>query len=189
MSSLFHVPMSCSKLVPQALGPWAILLSFCCLSGCGHESAQSRLEKAVPDREIVTPVSGTVLIDGDPVVDLTVRLVKEDAKAPAQTDPKALTDAEGKFRFTTYMDGDGVPAGNYKVLVEQLNRIGTSGWAGPDKLNNLYNHLTEPATTIEVVEGSPVEALDLDLAVSGKPAKPEPPYTRPISGKPVKGKR
>src|SRR5688572_12611513 len=101
--------------------------------GCGSDSAKSRLDEAIPNRETVVPVSGVVLIDGVPVLDLTVRLVKEDAAAPAASDPKAVTDAEGKFKFTTYLDGDGVPAGKYRLLVEQLERQGSGGWGNTDR--------------------------------------------------------
>lgn len=171
------------------LSPLASSLILCSINGlmgCSGESAQTRLNQAIPNREIVVPVSGTLLLDGEPKADLTVRLVPKAAAAPTNTNPRAITDDEGNFRFTTYLDGDGVPPAEYLVLVEHLSKVGSSGWTGPDKLNNLYNHLTAPATMIEVVEGAPVKELELDLKVAGLPPKSPPPYTRPVSGKPVR---
>ena len=158
---------------------------ICGLSGCG-ETAQSRLDKAIPVRDRVVPVKGTVTVDGNPVGELTVRLVQAGEKAPSPTDPKALTKPDGKFYFTTYLDGDGVRPGNYVVLVEQLTRMGSSGWTGPDKLNNLYNHLAEPPATIEVVENKPINDLNLELKFAGIPPKKAPPYGATHAGKPLK---
>ena len=156
------------------------------LMGCGGDSPQSRLEEAIPNRTAVVPVSGVVLINGSPVLELTIRLVQADAETISISDPKTLTDAQGRFTFTTYLDGDGVPPGKYRMLVEHLERHGSSGWGSTDKLGNRYNYITDPATTIEVKEGAPAEGLKFDLDISGKPANSPPPYTRPVSGKPIK---
>jgi hypothetical protein len=156
------------------------------MPGCQEQTAESRLDSAIPDRQLVVPVSGTVMVDGLAEMDLTIRLVRDDATAPSPTDPKAVTDGLGKFKFTTYTDGDGVPPGKYRLLVEQLERQGSSGWGNVDKLENRYNYLTDPPLTIDVAAGAPVAGLEIDLNTSDKPAMPAPPYTRPITGKPVK---
>ena len=78
------------------------------------------------------------------------------------------------------MDGDGVRPGKYVMLVERLAKMGSGGWTGPDKLNNLYNHITEPATTIDVGESSPVKDLKIDLKSQGKPQSRRRPMARLI---------
>jgi hypothetical protein len=185
----FILPVSACISIFQHSTACLFVGAICSLMGCGGDAAQSRLDEAIPNRETVVPVSGVVLIDGMPLLDLTIRLVRADAAAPAASDPKAVTDADGKFKFTTYLDGDGVPPGKYRLLVEQLERQGSGGWGGTDKLKNRYNHLTDPATTIEIAVGSPVQDLKLDLQVSKKPEKSPPPYPRPVTGKPIRGRR
>jgi hypothetical protein len=176
-----------SSSVQLAACCWFVC-GFCSLPGCGNHSVESRLDQAIPDRETVVPVSGIVLLDDLAEMDLTIRLVRDDATAPAPSDPKAVTDRLGKFKFTTYMDGDGVPPGKYRMLIEQLARQGSSGWGSTDKLENRFNYLTDPVMTIEVAKGAPVEGLKIDLNTSDKPAQPAPPYTRPITGKPIKSR-
>ncbi|WP_010587955.1 hypothetical protein [Schlesneria paludicola] len=158
------------------------------LVGCGGESAESRLNKAIPNRDKVVPFAGVITIDGEPASDLMVRLVPEGANAPQQSDPKTVTTQGGKFHFTTYLDGDGARPGKYSMLVERLERIGSSGWSGPDQLNNLFNHIEAPAKKIEIAESVPEKDFKVDLEVKGKPKKPAPAYAKVHSGKPVKGK-
>lgn len=159
------------------------------LVGCGEDPALTRLDKAIPNRKVVVPLRGMVTVDGQPGPQLMVTLVPKAESAPSSTCPKTTTDEQGAFRFTTYLDGDGVPPGEYRVLVEWLNRIGSGGWSGPDKLNNLYNHLDAPAATVTVVEGTPVADLKLELKNVNRPAKQAPPYQRPRTGKPIKDRR
>ena len=158
------------------------------LVGCGGESAESRLNKAIPIRDKVVPFAGIVTVDGEPGTDLTLRLVPDGAKAPQQSDPKTVTTQNGKFHFTTYLDGDGVRPGTYSMLVERLERIGSSGWGGPDQLNNLFNHLESPAAKIEITDSTPRKDFTVNLEVKGKAKKPAPPYVKVHTGKPIKGK-
>lgn len=60
--------------------------------------------------------------DGQPVPHALVVLhpVEENATAPK---PRATTDHEGRFQLTTYDTGDGAPAGNFVVTVEQWIRV------------------------------------------------------------------
>ena len=128
---------------------------------------------------------GVVTVDGSPINELTVRLVKEGEEAPTPTDPRALTKPDGKFHFTTYLEGDGVRPGNYVVLVEHLSKMGSGGWTGPDKLNNLYNHIREPAKTLVVTENSPIKDLRIELEFQGRAPKKAPPYGVTHAGKPL----
>lgn len=62
------------------------------------------------------PVSGLVLVDGEPAGDVVVRFhhrdlgVTGDARSPA-----GKTDPEGRFQLTTAVDAKGAVAGTYRV--------------------------------------------------------------------------
>lgn len=89
--------------------PWVVLLTaIVSLCGCG---SKQRLQ--------VAPVRGQVLYDGHGVAGATVIFhpqgnVPEEAK---KMRPYAFADAEGRFELKTYVDGDGVPPGDYRVSI------------------------------------------------------------------------
>src|SRR3954454_9920331 len=64
------------------------------------------------DRTPVYPVHGQVLLNGKPLPEAIVTFHHEagDAKVPL---PSAHTDAEGRFKLTSYATGDGAPEGSY----------------------------------------------------------------------------
>ncbi|HAC89628.1 MAG TPA: hypothetical protein DCF63_03205 [Planctomycetaceae bacterium] len=142
--------------------------------GCGGNDQKARLDQLYPDRQPVIPVSGTVLIDGQPGKELFLRLVPADDKEPSPVNPQTFTDAEGRFSFMTYLEDDGVPSGKYNLLVEKLQNQGASFWTGPDGLKNLYNHVDQPAERLEVKE--PLRNLEIKLELVGKSAKRAPKY-------------
>ncbi len=74
-----------------------ILLVAC--SGCG-----SRMVK----------VEGRVTLDGKPLNWATVAFIPIEGRGPSGN---GLSDSEGHFRLTTFTTGDGVPVGDYKVMV------------------------------------------------------------------------
>ena len=191
------VGMGCSSW-PQSRWPLSrlFLCSYCLMAfvGCAGEDALDRLNQAIPERERqkVVALAGTISLDGQPAPNLMVRLVMEGETAPGPTSPKSLTDANGKFEFTTYLAGDGVPTGKYAVIVEQLTKSGTAGWSGPDQLKNRFNHVKEPAATLEVKSGEPQKDVKIDLVTADKKPKPAPRYSASVAtGKPIKkmGKR
>jgi len=119
-------------------------------------SDKDRLKLIIPNAVETTPVRGKILVDGAPVKDLWVTLhpvggTKETLR------PKAQTDAKGNFAITSYIGGDGAPAGSYKVTVEWLTfqQFGSS-WGGPTKLEDSF---AKPETTpfSVTVEESPVD--------------------------------
>lgn len=59
------------------------------------------------------PVTGSVELDGKPVAGATV-IFKPDAQGRAAS---GTTDAEGKFKLTTEVNGDGALPGSYRVAV------------------------------------------------------------------------
>ncbi|MGL4512062.1 MAG: hypothetical protein ACRCT8_03155 [Lacipirellulaceae bacterium] len=64
------------------------------------------------------PVRGKVTIAGKPVEGAMVYFCPVGGSDALQKErPVALTDAAGDFQLTTFVKGDGAPAGDYKVMI------------------------------------------------------------------------
>lgn len=92
-----------------------LLLSFCLLGCSGGADGAPKLY----------PVTGTLVVGGSPLADITVQLI------PADPDSKAKpglgkTDAEGNFEIRT--NGDkGAPTGKFKVVLLSAASISSAG--------------------------------------------------------------
>lgn len=108
----------------------------------------------------VYPVSGRVLVDGEPAADCLVFLHRTfDDDHPRRVSPYGTTDATGVFKINSYSVGDGAPAGEYVVTLEWRERSGLLGQNhdGPDKLGGAYankeTNRTKPGFVITVEKG------------------------------------
>jgi 5-hydroxyisourate hydrolase-like protein (transthyretin family) len=84
-------------------------------------------EKAVERRgkpAVTHPLTGTVTFQGQPAAGATVRFYRTDADRPNRPRIVAdgLTDEKGKYQLTTSKPFDGIPAGEYRVVVLQTGR-------------------------------------------------------------------
>ena len=137
------------------LFPAAILLAIAV--GCSPQG---------PPRTPTYPVTGQVFVDGQPAADLAVFFTNTngvDKKEPTYS--TANTDADGKFKVSTYETGDGIPEGTYSVtfMWGQMNLM-TMSYGGPDKLDGRYN---DPATSqfkVTVKRGERAEMGKLSLS-------------------------
>lgn len=82
--------------------------------GCSPEGAP--WAKARPP---VYPVSGRVLLGGQPLVGASVHFFSADAKRTAY----GMTDGEGRFELTTFESGDGAVEGEHSVKVRKVDII------------------------------------------------------------------
>ena len=88
----------------------ALALMCLPLAGCG-ESKQG---------PTLYPVSGKVVgSDGKPLEHVSVVLHPVGSSDPEFVKPRAQTKADGTFAVTTLSAGDGSPAGEYRVTLEQ----------------------------------------------------------------------
>jgi hypothetical protein len=97
--------------------------------------------KKYPDEKAVYPITAVLTVDGVPQEGLEVKLHDEVAGDPAKpTFPSGFSKADGKVSISTYADGDGAPAGTYKVTVQwrEFNPLSMS-FGGPDKLKGRYS--------------------------------------------------
>ncbi len=125
--------------------------------GCGDSgmTPEERLALLVPDAKQTVPVSGQVLVDGQPVKDLWVYLIPKGTTVAKgqQPESRALTDDSGNFRISTYMDGDGAPQGDYVLCVEWLKFRQTGGqWIGPDRLGKRYSDSAKSQFSVTVTD-------------------------------------
>lgn len=114
-----------------------------------------------------TPVSGTILIDGEPaplgVTELKLYPKEGDVK-PGMRTPKCYVKQNGEFIFSSYRDGDGAEPGEYVLSVEVLN-LGFGDLFGPDQLGNNFNspENTDPRFQVTVADDAVViPTIDID---------------------------
>lgn len=124
------------------LARWAplALIAAAALTGCSDGRPQR------------VPVSGQVLIDGEPLTMGIVQFV------PNGTRPAAgKIDAEGRFTLTSFDGGDGVVLGKHRVMVAAKEMIGESKakWHAPPKYADFRNsgleyEITEPTDDLTI---------------------------------------
>jgi hypothetical protein len=162
------------------------------LSGTGctrTQSADQAIAKAYEttggSRQEVAKVAGTVTIDGLPPGDTgpsrTIVMLYDprDPKASKKAPMYAVCDDEGRFAFTSYGKGDGVPSGSYIVLFAQLRMStwGQMGYNPPDALKNKYNDPDQNEKIAEFkIEVAPPGKTDyqFDLKMAGQDALASP---------------
>lgn len=96
----------CSERSGIAVTSWLVGVAFCCLVaiGCGSDGKPRRV-----------PVNGTITYIGKPVPNGDVVFVPVDASNGFRARGKA--NELGQFTLTTFDEGDGAIAGEYKVTV------------------------------------------------------------------------
>src|SRR5688500_8443177 len=89
------------------------------------------------DRPEIVPISGKVLIDGQPLTHGTIMVMPDNARASFGT-----IAPDGSFTLTCYDEGDGCVPGTHKVTVSAVEALSSSKqkWHAPRKY-------TEPDTS------------------------------------------
>ncbi|MDX1928353.1 MAG: hypothetical protein SFV81_17630 [Pirellulaceae bacterium] len=131
------------------------LLLLTGLVGCG---------KGKDPWEVTHPATGVVNFKGRPIVDAELTFFPEDKSAPDSVRPKAKSTAGGKFEVWTYVQGDGAPAGNYKVTVVH-NEVAVSKDTIVAKPNDLPEKFSKRDTTdiqVQIVAGkNEIPSIDI----------------------------
>jgi hypothetical protein len=106
------------------------------------------------------PVNCSVTVDGKPAAGVMVVFCPVDGAPQLMRErPIGITDSEGKFQLTTLGSNDGVPAGQYKVLVrwpsgtpkqsDPYSDVPPMG-KGPDQLKGKYFNLDRTPLTATI---------------------------------------
>lgn len=159
-------------------GTSLIVIASGLICGCGGTTDEERLKSLVPNAAKTTPVHGTLLVDGEPVKGVWVKLHADDPSAGSVL-PKAQTESDGTFRITTYIGGDGAPPGHYKVTAEWLTfQQAGARWVGPNRIADKYG---SPKTSpFEVTVGSePVSMPAFEVEAKSEEELKTAPVPRP----------
>ncbi|NMC21707.1 MAG: carboxypeptidase regulatory-like domain-containing protein [Thermogutta sp.] len=82
------------------------------------------------------PVTGTVTMNGQPVVGATVTFTPKEPPAPGQAGPQAaggVTDEQGRYQIGTFAKGDGALPGEYLVSVTKYEGVAPTGGGGSEE--------------------------------------------------------
>jgi hypothetical protein len=85
------------------------------------------------DRPVIAKASGIVTLDGNPVEGATVTFEPVSGGRPCF----GITDMEGRYKITSYEEGDGAPVGDHYVSVIKITGPGASAPAGTDNSMSL----------------------------------------------------
>src|SRR5262245_17453617 len=125
-----------TRLLPIAVAACAIACSSCNSSG-------------------LYPVSGKVLVNGEPAVGATVTFVRKGSADPLkEPTPQGTVGEDGTFTLRG-PGGDGAPPGEYVVLVEWKEGAGgkhgrAPALSAPDRLKKKYLDPNKPLLTATV---------------------------------------
>ncbi|WP_166827788.1 hypothetical protein [Thalassoroseus pseudoceratinae] len=113
------------------------------LSGCSSKPSYQEAD--------VYPVSGSVSVNGKPAAGVIVVFHPQtDTGMTKGNKPYTTTGEDGTFQVTTYVTGDGAPAGEYIVtLIWPVNPRGPS----PDRLKGRYAKPEQSEIKVTIQEG------------------------------------
>jgi hypothetical protein len=132
-----------------------MLTAIACTVGCGRKQRP---------RLAVFPVSGQLRVDGRPAGGAEVYFQPRQPIAGLSTTPMAKVDGDGNFAPGTYFAHDGLPAGDYDLLITwPFVRVEAGEeLSGPDQLAGRYSNPQYPAAQWTVTEGpNLIPPLDL----------------------------
>lgn len=113
------------------------------------------------------PVTGTVLVDGQPAQGAMVIFCPVEGSSPPELlreRPFGNAGPDGKFLVTTFLKDDGIPAGEYKILVQwAVQGAAYDQRSGPvDRLRGRYMNLENTPLTAKITSDS-LELPPFDL--------------------------
>lgn len=109
-------------------------------------------------RQATYPVSGRLLVDGQPAAGADLRFYEVSGRTPRLARPYATTDQDGHFVVSTYGMHDGAPIGTYQVSVSwkgPLGRISPDQRdAMPERLPERFTDPTTSGLEVQIARGN-----------------------------------
>ena len=146
------------------IGIFVLILISSTVVGCGGGDKKLK----------VYPVSGQVLYNDEPLRHVLIAFHPVDGKNVVPYPAYAETDDEGKFSLTTYLKGDGAPAGDYKVAVAFEPKAAEDGGDQSVKLKfqvPVKYHKAETTDLAAKIETAPNALAPFKLSGPPMPAK------------------
>lgn len=105
-------------------------------------------------RETLYPAKGQVVFDGEAAPGAVVQLHPFERTVPLH--PRAVVGGNGSFQLGTYAEGDGAPAGEYRVTIvwTPVTEIGGEAYSSPNVLPSRYSNPATSPLTIKVIAGN-----------------------------------
>lgn len=131
-----------------------VLVAGACFGGCS----------SAPQFPKCYPVTGKVLIDGQPAVRATVAFHPQSPQADGKSvGSSTFTDDNGEFKLTTFEAGDGAQPGEYAVtIVANFKVEGGQDVSVPDLLQGRYaDAKTTPLAVVVKEEPNVVPPFEL----------------------------
>jgi len=129
------------------------------------------------------PVTGTVLIDGEPHEGVLVRFYREGTEPDSNADtPAGVTDESGHFALSTNGQNDGAVAGKYKATFKWPD---FNGPGANDQLGSRYSDPAQSEFEVTISEGeNELPTFKLKTPPSSAPAsKRSKPPERDMDGR------
>lgn len=117
------------------------------------------------DRWKTSPVTGIVHVDGAPAEGVNVTATPEpgcEIAYPVTTN----TDENGRFAFSTFLSGDGLPEGTFSLTFAMPEKLPSGG--GPDLFRGKYSKVDQSAVKFTVKLGEPISLDPVQLTTSKK---------------------
>ncbi|MBL9166006.1 MAG: hypothetical protein JNL18_25010 [Planctomycetaceae bacterium] len=133
-----------------------VSLAWFLLGGCNEAPRPVRLP--------TFPVTGTLYVNGEPAVGAMVKF--HDPSRSGRTAAASVKD-DGSFAASFYGVEDGVPAGEYRLLILWMAPP-PGGGLPVDRLNGRFADPARPVRTVKIVQGEThLGPIDLTLPDSG----------------------
>ncbi len=131
-----------------------ILIGLAPIAGCSGQP---------DDRPTLTPVTGIVTWEGDPLSDADVSFTPDSGGRPAY----GRTDLDGKFQLTTFDPNDGASLGEHVVTVRaEFARDNVDPNNPYQQIESLiptkYAEIKTTPLRVEVIDGGPEITIELD---------------------------
>jgi hypothetical protein len=142
MNQIRYLPVHCRELLRSCIYLVALTMPVVLLSGCGSGMATVEGNVVWQDGTPAKELQGSYVVFENPKLDVS-------ARGPIQPD--------GTFRLTTDKPDDGVPPGDYKVLIFEVGRKALGGpdssQMEPSRMHSRYMDLEATDLTAEVKPG------------------------------------
>jgi len=113
------------------------------VAGCGGDPGAGEKVETVP-------LTGTLLVDGQPRGAASIQFTPMDAEGGVRTS-YALTESDGSFAATTYVTGDGIVPGKYKITLGNDEDVAS----------------TDPAKMMAAAAGQSIGSSEINVPADG----------------------